>query len=157
MRHVKRAVRADLARFKAFIEIQEVETGAWRGVIHDGEMVEKHKDSYDKKRDYAEFDDVFDTEHSHTPQTGNGSGSSRAGSTRSSRSKRSSSSGRGRSSGSKRGSSSGRARASGGSASSRSKASSRGKASSKSSGSRSRSGSSSSRSSGSRKRSGSRS
>jgi uncharacterized membrane protein len=37
MRHVKRAVRADLARFKAFIEMQEVETGAWRGVIHDGE------------------------------------------------------------------------------------------------------------------------
>lgn len=42
MRHVKRAVRADLARFKAFIEMQEVETGAWRGVIHDGELVEDH-------------------------------------------------------------------------------------------------------------------
>jgi uncharacterized membrane protein len=39
MRHVKRAVRADLARFKAFIEMQEAETGAWRGVIHDGEVV----------------------------------------------------------------------------------------------------------------------
>jgi len=38
MRLVKRAVRADLARFKAFIEMQEVETGAWRGVIHDGEL-----------------------------------------------------------------------------------------------------------------------
>ena len=38
MRHVKRAVRADLARFKAFVEMQEVETGAWRGVIHDGEL-----------------------------------------------------------------------------------------------------------------------
>jgi hypothetical protein len=31
MRFVKRAVRADLAGFKAFIEMQEVETGAWRG------------------------------------------------------------------------------------------------------------------------------
>src|ERR671935_1244987 len=37
MRHVKRAVRADLARFKAYIEIQEEETGKWRGVIDDGE------------------------------------------------------------------------------------------------------------------------
>ncbi len=45
MRHVKRAVRADLARFKAFIEMQEVETGAWRGVIHDGEVDEEHSHS----------------------------------------------------------------------------------------------------------------
>ena len=38
MRHVKRAVRADLARFKAYIEMEEEETGSWRGVIDDGEM-----------------------------------------------------------------------------------------------------------------------
>jgi uncharacterized membrane protein len=38
MRHVKRAVRADLARFKAYIEMKEEETGSWRGVIDDGEM-----------------------------------------------------------------------------------------------------------------------
>ena len=44
MRHVKRAVRADLHRFKAFIEMQELETGAWRGVIEDGELVEPHDD-----------------------------------------------------------------------------------------------------------------
>src|SRR3954464_6652087 len=37
MRHVKRAVRADLHRFKAYIEIEEEETGSWRGVIDDGE------------------------------------------------------------------------------------------------------------------------
>ena len=42
MRHVKRAVRADLHRYKAFIEMQELETGAWRGVIEDGELVEAH-------------------------------------------------------------------------------------------------------------------
>ena len=36
MRHVKRAVRADMHRFKAFIEMEEEETGAWRGEIHDG-------------------------------------------------------------------------------------------------------------------------
>ena len=42
MRHVKRAARADLHRFKAFIEMAEQETGAWRGVIEDGELVEDH-------------------------------------------------------------------------------------------------------------------
>jgi uncharacterized membrane protein len=68
MRHVKRAVRADLARFKAYIEMQEVETGAWRGVIHDGELVEEHDPKYDKDREYAEFEDIHDREHSHSPQ-----------------------------------------------------------------------------------------
>ena len=68
MRHVKRAVRADLARFKAYIEMQEVETGAWRGVIHDGELVEEHDEKYDKDREYAEFEDIHDREHSHSPQ-----------------------------------------------------------------------------------------
>lgn len=68
MRHVKRAVRADLARFKAYIEMQEVETGAWRGVIHDGELVEGHDEKYDKGREYAEFEDIHDREHSHSPQ-----------------------------------------------------------------------------------------
>jgi uncharacterized membrane protein len=37
MRHVKRAVRADLKRFKAYVEMEEEETGSWRGVIEDGE------------------------------------------------------------------------------------------------------------------------
>ncbi|HXS46582.1 MAG TPA: SRPBCC family protein [Solirubrobacterales bacterium] len=68
MRHVKRAVRGDLARFKAYIEMQEVETGAWRGVIHDGELVEEHDEKYDKDREYAEFEDIHDREHSHSPQ-----------------------------------------------------------------------------------------
>ncbi|HEX3172778.1 MAG TPA: SRPBCC family protein [Solirubrobacterales bacterium] len=68
MRHVKRAVRADLARFKAFIEMQEVETGAWRGAIHDGEVVKDHDEKYDRGRDYADFEDIHDKEHSHSPQ-----------------------------------------------------------------------------------------
>src|SRR5204863_232491 len=58
MRHVKRAVRADLHRFKAYIEMQENETGAWRGVIEDGELVEPHDESYDEERDYSEVDDL---------------------------------------------------------------------------------------------------
>jgi uncharacterized membrane protein len=68
MRHVKRAVRADLARFKAFIEMQEVETGAWRGTIHDGEVVKGHDEKYDRGREYAEFEDIHDKEHSHSPR-----------------------------------------------------------------------------------------
>jgi uncharacterized membrane protein len=60
MRHIKRAVRADLHRFKAFIEMQEHETGAWRGRIEDGEVVEEHDSSYDKQREYSELEDIWD-------------------------------------------------------------------------------------------------
>lgn len=59
MRHVKRAARADLHRFKAFIEMQDAETGAWRGVIEDGEVVEDHDPGYDKQREYSEFEDIY--------------------------------------------------------------------------------------------------
>jgi uncharacterized membrane protein len=59
MRHIKRAMRADLHRFKAFIEMQEIETGAWRGVIEDAELVEDHDDSYDEERDYSEVDELY--------------------------------------------------------------------------------------------------
>jgi uncharacterized membrane protein len=38
MRHAKRAIRADLARFKAYIELEDDETGAWRGEIEDGDV-----------------------------------------------------------------------------------------------------------------------
>jgi uncharacterized membrane protein len=64
MRHIKRAVRADLHRFKAFIEVQELETGAWRGVIEDGELVDEHDDSYDEERDYSELEDIHDEDSS---------------------------------------------------------------------------------------------
>jgi uncharacterized membrane protein len=62
MRHVKRAARADLHRFKAFIEMAELETGAWRGVIEDGELVEPHDDSYDEERDYSDIEDLVPDE-----------------------------------------------------------------------------------------------
>jgi uncharacterized membrane protein len=83
MRHVKRAVRADLARFKAFIEMQEVETGAWRGEIHDGELVERKKQKASKPKQAS--------------SRGSGSSSTRRRGRRSSSKKRS-----GSSSGSKR-------------------------------------------------------
>jgi uncharacterized membrane protein len=38
MRHVKRAVRADLARFKAYVVMEDEETGAWRGSIEEGDV-----------------------------------------------------------------------------------------------------------------------
>jgi uncharacterized membrane protein len=38
-RFAKRAARADLKRFKAYVEMHEDETGAWRGEIQDGEVV----------------------------------------------------------------------------------------------------------------------
>ena len=44
MRHVKRAVRGDLHRYKSFVELQEEPTGAWRGTIRDGEVVEEGGD-----------------------------------------------------------------------------------------------------------------
>jgi len=56
-RHVKRAARADLHRFKAFIEMQEEETGAWRGRIEEGELVEEHPEDYEPGRDKGDVED----------------------------------------------------------------------------------------------------
>jgi uncharacterized membrane protein len=64
MRHVKRAARADLHRFKAFIEMAEQETGAWRGVIEDGELVEEHDPSYDEEREYSDIEDLIEEDES---------------------------------------------------------------------------------------------
>jgi uncharacterized membrane protein len=83
MRHVKRAARADLHRFKAFIEMQEMETGAWRGVIEDGELVEPHDDSYDEERDYSDIEDIVEqddeesTEDEEQDEGENGNGGGR--------------------------------------------------------------------------------
>jgi uncharacterized membrane protein len=64
MRHVKRAARADLHRFKAFIEMAEQETGAWRGVIEEGELVEEHDPSYDEEREYSDIEDFIEEDES---------------------------------------------------------------------------------------------
>ncbi len=57
-RYVKRAARADFHRLVAFIEMLENETGAWRGVIEDGELVEDHDPSYDEEREYGSAEDI---------------------------------------------------------------------------------------------------
>jgi uncharacterized membrane protein len=62
MRHVKRTVRSELHRFKAFIEMQEMETGAWRGVIEEGEVVEEHPEDYDRDREYSDIEDAVSEE-----------------------------------------------------------------------------------------------
>jgi hypothetical protein len=38
MRFIKRAVRGDLHRFKAHVELKEEAEGAWRGTIKDGKV-----------------------------------------------------------------------------------------------------------------------
>jgi uncharacterized membrane protein len=54
-RVVKRAARADLKRFKAFVEMHEDETGTWRGEIEDGDVVsEPDEDAEDEAPDEAE-------------------------------------------------------------------------------------------------------
>jgi uncharacterized membrane protein len=163
MRHVKRAVRADLHRFKAFIEMAEQETGAWRGVIEDGELVEEHDPSYDEEREYSDIEDFVEEDEDsdeESDEEGNGNGGGRdrterfkaqaesSGSrTRESSSGRSSGSGGG---GGSRASSRSSGSRSSGSRSSGSRSSGSGSSGSGSSGS----GSSGSRSSGSRSRGG---
>jgi uncharacterized membrane protein len=136
MRHVKRAVRADLHRFKAHVMMNQEEQGAWRGTIEDGDVKRtRSASSGGRSRSAA--------------SASRGSASrSRSGSSGSSSRKKSSSSSRSGGGGNGASARSGGSRSSG-SSSSRSKSSSNG-SSARSSGSRS--GSSSSRSSGSSSR-----
>src|SRR4051812_49254393 len=55
-RFAKRAARADLHRFKAFVEMHEDETGAWRGEIQDGEVVADDGE-YDERQEEEEYED----------------------------------------------------------------------------------------------------
>jgi uncharacterized membrane protein len=169
-RHVKRAARGDLHRFKAFIEMSERETGAWRGRIEDGEVLEDHDPSYDKTRDYVDLEELTQGGGSNGQKDDDGqsggnesgrrsrSGGSRTGgsggsasrgrqsaaSKRSGSSKRSTSSSRSGSSGRSESSSRSKSSSKSGSSGSRSN-SSRGRSSSSGSGTRSRSSSSSRR------------
>src|SRR5436190_3507251 len=46
----RRALRSDLMRFKAHIEMQDEEEGAWRGTVEDGEVTDYDED-YENPRD----------------------------------------------------------------------------------------------------------
>jgi|GEM_PF-512796 len=115
-RYVKRAARADLHRFAAFIEMLGRETGAWRGVIEDGELVEDHDPGYDKQREYRSAAELAhgrgadEDEHENGRGGGSRERSGRSGQTRSGGRSRSSggrAASAGRSSGSRRSASSG--------------------------------------------------
>lgn len=45
MRHIKRAVRADLARFKAYVLMQDDEPDSWRGTIEEGDVKRRSSSS----------------------------------------------------------------------------------------------------------------
>lgn len=136
MRFVKRAVRADLARFKAYVLMQEEESGAWRGEIDDGEVKKKSSSR-------SQGSGSGQSRSSRSAKSASRSGQSASRSGQSSGRKRSAAAGRSsssRSSSNGNGSSSGsRSRAS--SSSSRSRSSSNGSGSGSSRSSRSKSGS----------------
>jgi uncharacterized membrane protein len=108
MRHVKRAARADLHRFKAYIEMEEEETGSWRGKIDDGDV----KPAPSRKRSSS-----GNRKRGSSSKSNGSSGRSKAkasssGAGNRSSSKRGGSSSRGRSSNGKSGSGSGRKKSS---------------------------------------------
>ena len=62
-RFAKRAARADLKRFKAFVEMREEETGSWRGAIDDGEVVDEEEYYEDEEEEpRAREDDEYEDE-----------------------------------------------------------------------------------------------
>jgi uncharacterized membrane protein len=61
MRITRRALKSDLMRFKAFIELKDEPTGSWRGRIEDGDVVDEEQgDEQDEPR--AEEDAELDEE-----------------------------------------------------------------------------------------------
>src|SRR4051812_20173576 len=68
-RVIKRAARADLKRFKAYVEMHEDETGAWRGEIQDGDVVSESDEGaedeyYEDDETEASAEEDEDTEAS---------------------------------------------------------------------------------------------
>ena len=53
LRMSRRALKSDLMRFKAFVELRDEATGGWRGQIEDGEVVDDEQDE-DELRDEEE-------------------------------------------------------------------------------------------------------
>jgi uncharacterized membrane protein len=54
LRMSRRALRSDLMRFKAFIELRDEATGEWRGRIEEGEVVDEGDDDEMRARDEDE-------------------------------------------------------------------------------------------------------
>jgi uncharacterized membrane protein len=59
----RRAIKSDLMRFKAYIELKDEATGEWRGRIEDGEVVDDERDDErDDEEPRAEEDEEFEDE-----------------------------------------------------------------------------------------------
>jgi uncharacterized membrane protein len=91
MRHVKRAVRADLARFKAYVLMEEEETGAWRGTVEDGDVKQTSSRSRSSSSSGSRSSSSSRkrSSSSRSRSSSNGSGASSGRSSRSSSSRRS--------------------------------------------------------------------
>src|SRR3954447_6787032 len=77
MRHVKRAIRADLHRFKAYVMMNEEPEGEWRGTIEDGE-VKQQRESQSSRSGSRRSDSSSSSSGSSRSGTSRGSGSSRS-------------------------------------------------------------------------------
>jgi uncharacterized membrane protein len=95
MRHAKRAVRADLARFKAYVEFQEEETGAWRKAVEDGDVKSTSRSASSRSRSRAASGGRSGS--SSSDRSGSSSGGRSGSGSSSSRSKAASSGGRSKS------------------------------------------------------------
>jgi len=76
MRHVKRAIRADLHRFKAYVMMNEEPEGEWRGTIEDGEVKQQRESQ--SSRSGSRRSDSDSSSGSSRSGTSRGSGSSRS-------------------------------------------------------------------------------
>jgi uncharacterized membrane protein len=153
MRHVKRAIRADLHRYKAYTVMHEEEDGEWRGTVEDGEVKQtRSRSSAASKSSNGRSTGSRSGEKSGSAKSsGSKSAAKSSGSRSNAKSSGSKSSGSrsnarsgGSRSGSSRSSSSGRSKAAGSSSkrtTSRSRSSNGGDPAGKSSSSRSKSGS----------------
>jgi uncharacterized membrane protein len=65
LRVIKRATQADLKRFRAFMEMRDEETGAWRGRIEDSEVVSEEGD---EERDESAEDEGPEAEGEEEPE-----------------------------------------------------------------------------------------
>jgi uncharacterized membrane protein len=80
-RHVKRAMRADLHRFKAYVMMNEEESGEWRGTIEDGEVKQQRESQSSRSgsRRSSNGDDS-DSDSSRASASGSSGSRSRSGS-----------------------------------------------------------------------------
>jgi uncharacterized membrane protein len=59
----RRALKSDLMRFKAFVEMREEETGAWRGRVEEGELVEGPRAEEGEEPEAEEHEEPEAEEH----------------------------------------------------------------------------------------------